>query len=414
LSGDGAIEPVREISIAVEPEGLLIEGEPDEVEEYVAHLRRLAGESFHESSVDSATVGAAAGYVAGAASVARQSGRFVMLSQDSLKALKAARAIPGDAGYFRMMTRGAGGRFVKQLQWKPTSLSPQRMASIQLIAVQMALTSAIAQVDESVQRVEGKVDAVLKLAEAERFGDVVGHHTSLDRLIRYLDSHGTLPDALWESVASLGPALEAVVEKLRNHFEISLRSVPADGSVSERAKRMRRVLEENRIIDTLHLLLVAQDSLFKWQRLLIARVVANEPEHREQVIEATRELLAHQVQEDGRLYRVAKSAIEQAASRTELDGFRYPALRRLTEDRERLRHALDDFARARRRQAEQWEHLEVPTPLRAVSATVDMALEGTSRALSNVGQQLIDFGGVLANRRRRHEPEPRIEQTGTQ
>ncbi|SNW18629.1 Uncharacterised protein [Mycolicibacterium thermoresistibile] len=82
---------------------------------------------------------------------------------------------------------------------------------------------------------------------------------------------------------------------------------------------------------------------------------------------------------------------------------RYRAVRRLTGDREVLRQALDDFARARRRQAEAWDDLAVPTPLKAVSAAADKALEGTGRALTGAGQRLINVGDVLASRRQRRQ-----------
>jgi len=166
---------------------------------------------------------------------------------------------------------------------------------------------------------------------------------------------------------------------------------------------MHRVVHDNKLIDSLHLLVVAEESLYKWQRLLVGRVAATEPEHRQQVIEASRQLLAHHMIEDGKLYRAAKTAIDNAAQRTEVDGIRYRSVRRLTDDRNTLRQALDDFARARRRQAETWEDLAVPTPLQAVSATVDKALETTGQALTGIGQQLVDLGGALANRRRRRQ-----------
>lgn len=405
MADKGVPEPAggREITLAIQPEGLLIEGDDDDVEAFVARLREFGGEPLSETPVNAATAGKVFGPAVGAASFSWQSAKFVEVSAESLTALKVGRRVPGDPGFYRMVARGADGRFLQQLQWRPASVTPQRLMSAQMIAVQIALTSAIAQVDESVQRVEGKVDAVLKLAEAQRAGDILGHHQTVGRLVRYLETHGALPDALWESVASLGPTLEAAVEQLRHHVTRTLATIPAEGSVSERAKAMHRVVHDNKLIDSLHLLVVAEESLYKWQRLLVGRVAATEPEHRQQVIEASRQLLAHHMIEDGKLYRAAKTAIDNAAQRTEVDGIRYRSVRRLTDDRNTLRQALDDFARARRRQAETWEDLAVPTPLQAVSATVDKALETTGQALTGIGQQLVDLGGALANRRRRRQ-----------
>lgn len=395
--------PMGEVTVAVQPEGLLVEGDPADVDAYIARLRDLAGQPVTEARIDKAGGGRAFGLGANALSLSQQSGKFVQLSPESMKALSIGRKIPGNNGFYRMMTRGADGKFLQQLQWKPTSVTPQRLLGVQMIAVQIALTSAIAQVDESVQRVEGKVEAVLKLAEAQRAGDIIGHHHTVDRLVRYLANHGSLPDALWDSIAALGPKLEATVEQLRNHVTRTLSTVPPDGSVAERAKALHRAAQENKVAETLDLLIVAEESLYKWQRLLVARVAATEPEHHAQVIDDSRQLLSRHLIEDGKLYQAAKSVIDNAARRTESDGMRYRAVRRLTDDRDALRQALDDFARARRRQAEAWDDLAVPTPLKAVSAAADKALEGTGRALTGAGQRLINVGDVLASRRQRRQ-----------
>lgn len=141
----------------------------------------------------------------------------MQLHPESAKALRVGWMIPGDDGFFRMMTRGVDGRFVEQLQWKPTALDPHRLISMQMIAVQLALKSAIADVAESVRRVEDTVGAVLQLAQADRAGDVLGDNLTITRQVAYLEKHGSLPDTYWESIAGLGPAPNATVERMRNH-----------------------------------------------------------------------------------------------------------------------------------------------------------------------------------------------------
>jgi hypothetical protein len=58
-----------------------------------------------------------------------------------------------------MMTRGGDGLFLQQLQWAPAQIAPPQMLAVQLIATQLALKTAIADVEEAVRRVEGKVPA---------------------------------------------------------------------------------------------------------------------------------------------------------------------------------------------------------------------------------------------------------------
>jgi hypothetical protein len=313
-----------------------------------------------------------------------------------------------------MMVRGSDGEFLKQLQWKPTTLNPQRLLSIQMIAVQIALTSAIAEVEESVRRVEGKVEALLQLAEASRAGDVIGHNAAVSRTLRFVETNGSLPDAMWDAVAGLGPTLSAAVERLRNHVTRSIASLDSVLPVKERAELLNRVVRDNKVAETLDLLVVAEETLYKWQSVLVARVGESEPDHLADVIRDSRELLAAQLQEDGRLYQNAKAMIDRVARAEDIEGFRLLSLQKLARDRQILSKALDGFARARRHQLETWEDFERPDPLDAASAAAnkmrdaasaatDKMIESTSRAITGAGERLLKAGDRLAERQRLRE-----------
>jgi hypothetical protein len=169
------------------------------------------------AGIDKASLGNATGLLAGVASVLTESGKFVQLHPDSVNALKVGNWIPGTDGFFRMTTRSADGTFLQQLQWAPASVGPTQMMSLQMVAIQVALKAAIAEVEEAVRRVEGKVEEVLQLAEAGRAGDVLGTHLTLRRAVEFLEKHGSLPDADWDAVTALGPTLNVTVEQLRGH-----------------------------------------------------------------------------------------------------------------------------------------------------------------------------------------------------
>lgn len=401
-SVDGLPRTDGELVLMSGPEGVLVGGDPVEVERYVARIREVAGETANVTAVDQAFIGNAFGLTSGGASLLGQSAKFVQLHAESVKALKVGKTIPGDPGYYRMMTRGADGKFLTQLQWKATSLNPQRLMAVQMIAIQVALTSAIAQVEESVQRVEDKVDAVLALAEAKRAGDVIGNRETVLRLVHYVDRHGRLPDALWESVSTLGPVLDATVEQLRNHVERVLASLTSAASVPERARLSRRAIEVSKLRETLDLLVIAEDSLHKWQRLLVARVATTERDHLSEVLGESRELLRRQLQKDGMLYQQAKVAIDAAAKIKSTDGFRVRSLQKLVRYRDALRDGLDSFAKARGRQVETWDDLEPPDLKEAVAGTVDMAIAATARTMTGAGTRLTKIGeGFLEDIERR-------------
>jgi hypothetical protein len=270
--------------------------------------------------------------------------------------------------------------------------------SLQMMAVQIALKFAIGEVENAARRVEGKVEAVLRLAGATSAGDVLGNHLSTSRAVEFVEKHGTLPDADWDALASLGPALNATVEQLRNYLTRLLKSLDRDLPVQDRAKELRRAVNDNLFGEALSLLVVAEESLYKWQLLRLTRVEATQPEHRERVHDDARDLLTHQLAEDGNIYRKAKQLLDDFAKPEAIEGFRFLSVRELATQRSKLREELDQFAVARRHQVEQWDAIETPSPLNAASAVIDAAMQSASRAIGSAGHGLIRFSEYLVEK----------------
>lgn len=132
-------------------------------------------------------------------------------------------------------------------------------------------------------------------------GDVIGHHQALRRTVLMLDESGQLPTADWDSLAPLGPGLEVVVERLRAHIRKSIDGFDASRPVQERASYLQKAVEDNRLGESLELLVIAEDSLYLWQRLRIERVKHTEPEHLELVVASARKMLADHLAADGEL-----------------------------------------------------------------------------------------------------------------
>jgi hypothetical protein len=370
-----------EIAVSVQPEGLLVAGEPSEIEAYVEQMRNLAGHAVDVIGVDKASVGNAMGLAAGAASFLGQTAKFVQLHPESLKAIQKNEVIPGTDGFYRMMTRGADKKFVSQLQWKQANLTPTRMMSLQMVAVQLALKTAINEVQASVERVEGKVEEVLRLAHANRSGDVLGDRVTIDRMATYLDKHGSFSDADWDSIAGIGPALNRTVEQLRHHADRTLRSFDASKPIQERADFIVRAVEGNHLGETLSLLVVSQESLFKWQRLRLARVEATQPEHVQQVLDDARDLLARQMIEDNALFQRAREILEAVAKTDAIDGFRFWSVQGLQRSLPTLREDLDRFGKARRAHLQEWQEFSAPSAREAANAAVERVTETASVAL---------------------------------
>ena len=395
-----------EVEVSVQHGGIVIAGDPAAVEAYLARLRNFAGKTMSVTGIDKASVGNAAGLLAGLAGILAESGKYVQLHPDSIAALQVGNWIPGTDGFFRMMTRGGDGLFLQQLQWAPANMAATQMVGLQLIAVQMALKAALADVETAVRRVEGKVDSILSLAQASRAGDVLGNHLSIRRAGEFLDKHGVLPDADWEALAGLGPALNVTVEQLRNHVSRVLDSFDTELPVQERAAKLRAAVQDMQLGETLSLLVVAEDSLYRWQLLRLARVGDKEPQHRQRVIDDLNELVRHQLAEDGTLYREAKKLLDDFAKPDPIEGFRIFAVRELAKHRAQLGDELDRFAQARRHQVEEWSNIDTPGVLDAASAVVDAVSDSALKAVGAVGRGLIRMGEYLAEQAKPAKTEP--------
>lgn len=396
-----------EIVVSLQAEGLLVGGAPEAVDSYLQRIKEATNNAMDVVGVDRASIGNATGLLAGVTSLLGQSGKFVQLHPDSLKAIKTGNLIPGDSSdYYRMMTRGADGKILQQLQWKPVNVRPTQLVPAQMMAVQFALKAAIHEVEVALQRVEGKVEQVLQLAQANRSGDVLGDRASVDRMVTYLEKHGSLSDADWESIASIGPALNRTVEQLRNHAARTLKAFDANLPIRERADLINRAVANDQLGETLSLLVVAQDALFKWQRLRIARVESTQPEHLQKVLDDARELIAHQMAEDGALYRRARDVLDAVAATKTSDGLAFWAVGGLNRDLPALRSDLDNFARARRTQAQDWKDFYAPQFLEAASAVLGAAAGTAGRALNAAGGGISRVGNFMMRRARQTATNP--------
>lgn len=213
-----------EVVVSFHDESLLLGGDPAAVESYLTRLRAVAGQGIQVAGIDRASLANAASGLVGLAALLADCGKYVQLHRDCLDALKDGNLVPVGEGIFRMTTGIDTGPLLAQLQWQPAVLGAEAMMSAQLVAVQVALKSAVAQVEDAVRRVEDKVESVLEVTRAQRAGDVLGNNVTISRMVESLEKYGSLPDADWDSVAALGPALNVTVEQLRNHVSRILAS----------------------------------------------------------------------------------------------------------------------------------------------------------------------------------------------
>ena len=166
--------------------------------------------------------------------------------------------------------------------------------------------------------------------------------------------------------------------------------------VQQRAEKLRNAINDNRLGDALSLLVIAEESLHKWQRLNLARIESTQPEQLLRAIDEARDLVDHHLREDLHIYQHAKQILDRFAKSEAIDGFRFLAVRELAKQRCALRDELDSFAKARQHQVETWEDFHVPSLLDAAFATIEAAATTTNRVLAAVGRGLVSLGAQLA------------------
>ncbi|GAD82888.1 hypothetical protein [Nocardia asteroides] len=348
------------LAVVVEPEGLLVAGDPEAVESYLERLKSHGVELYHIAGVTPGSATGAASLSAGLGVLRAQHGTFVKLRPQDAAKMSKFGVMPGNGGYHRMSLTDGAGKIRAQLQWKPVSLAGTKALSLQMTIATVALQTAIAEATAAVERVEGKVEQVLDLVKASTSGDVLGQHAALIRIVRAFDESGVFPAADWDAIASLGPAAEVVVERLRAHIRSTLDGFDAGKPVQQRAEYLRDALEANRLGAALDLLVVAEDSLYQWQRLRIERVRNTEPQLLEPVIDGARAMLAEHLAADGRLLLQAREQLAHYAAIRPLEIARKISGSRLKRDMAQLKADLDGFAAARRSQVAGWQEHEDP------------------------------------------------------
>lgn len=207
-----------------------------------------------------------------------------------------------------------------------------------------------------------------------------------------------LPDADWDSLAGLSPALNVTVEQLRNYVTRVFDSFDSDLPVQKRAAKLGAAVDDRQLGETLSLLVVAEDSLYRWQRLRLARVESKEPDHLQGVIDDANGLIRHQVAEDGKLYSDAKKLLDNFAKPEAIEGFRFLSVRELAKHHSNLRDELDHFAEARHHQITEWSNVDTPGVLDAAEAVIDAVADSARKAVGAAGQGLIRMGEYLAEK----------------
>ncbi len=264
---------------------------------------------------------------------------------------------PGTTVTYHRMTRSASsGRILTnpRIAAPAAAIPGAGEVALALAALEVALNQIAARIDERLDVIEDKVDEVLRLASAQRLGDVYGHQRLLRRRLAEVSSGAALSDTDFSSIASLGTDSEVGVERLRQHVLQLLSRFGANDPADKRADNLRDAVEKGRMCETLRLLLIAQQSLYMWQRLRLERVAATEPDLLAQTIESARTTLREQLDAVRNLASRLRRTIDKYAIIGVTEVHHQLAARAMTKYRAPLADMIDMFIDVRALQVEGW------------------------------------------------------------
>lgn len=374
--------PGGELTLTVTDAGVLVTGRPVDVSRYVTSLRSAPGlmeRPFASNLSDSLAAATAL------KAMAEPAGEFVQLTQRSLELLEEFGAIPGrdTPGSFRAFVKD-GRDFAGNLEFSKVSLRPNQAAAMQLAAATVALKVAIADVQRAVERVEGKIDGLVTSANARVLGEVVAHNALLTELTGTLDRTGHLPETDWQVVASLGIAVPVAIEQLRQTALLRVGELDGRGDAAERARTLRTIVGSGELRRALTLLVVAQDSYYRWQRVRLEHARTVDPDHVMDMAERATAQLAADMRADQELIELLDAKLVEYATPRPLERLHPIVTRNLAEQAGELHDDLTAFAEARRAQVGVWERPARPS-------WADAAGEIRSRA-ARAGQQAAGAG----------------------
>jgi hypothetical protein len=391
-TGDGTAP----LTFTVGETGVLVTGEQSAVSAYTAQLRRHANQWGHFVTVSElADVGAAATALS---SFAASSRAYVQLSPRSMELLREHQMIPGQtAEFFQGGVRGAQGRFAGTLEFRPISFGPSQAAALQLAAATVALRVAVENVQQAVERVEGKVDELLARARANDIGPVVARHAVLTEMTATLDREGSLPSTDWDTVQHLGVSVPGAIETLRRYVVAQVEVLDAGAGAQDRARRLRSVVDGSQIGLMLQLLVLAEDSYCQWQRLRLERVRLVEPDHLAGVIARANEQLTTDLHRDSEMVEMLHDKLATYAAPRPLERLHPLAARDLQANMMSLRQDLEAFAAARRVQVSGWSELTRPTLSDAMQELRGRTVATGQHAITHASVVAKEIGGTATD-----------------
>jgi hypothetical protein len=316
--------------------GVLLSGNSADVAAMVADFARIAPGGARSLSAADLGMGAGAAY-----GIYKTHQQYFQFSARALQLLKDHGALPaGDGQYNRSFVMDTAKKFAGNLDWKKVNIGPEQALSIQTATATLALRAAIKDVVAAIERVEGKVDELVKLVRAERLGSAIGDRRTLESALDLLDKTGTITTTDWTAIGPLGPDIARDIERLRAHITLKLTDVKSGALVRTRVDEAEE-LSEQLLRESMALLVVAEHNYGLWQQLRMAHVREHEPTHLTAIAASVQQSVENHYVADQLVLDKIAAAADLLTAPTGFEGFEPIQRRRLS----KLGRELDETVR---------------------------------------------------------------------
>ena len=213
--------PDDELAVIVGEEGALVLGPESALE------RLSAGADADSSPITPELLHRASQALSGIERYQKESGRWLKLDADSANYLKRMGIKPGDVrtGVIRAtdVPRGVaphtGGGVLKHLTFDKAGLltpaAPMVMASM---VQQAAIEKQMAQMQDYLERIDSKIDSVLRFQQDSLAGDIDGVAETLAEAALILDGTTSVTDTQWATVQHVGADLAKLQGRVLRHL----------------------------------------------------------------------------------------------------------------------------------------------------------------------------------------------------
>jgi hypothetical protein len=365
-----------ELLVGARPGGIVLAGKASAVERFSARLSQLSS-SVGEIAAVAQTVKEAADQIVQAGDGAA---KLVELSPRSIALLREHGAIATGDGYFRSMVHD-GKSIAGNPDWKQVT-SPGEIAQLQSAAVGLALQASIKNLSDAVARVEVKVDVLADLIRAEQFGDVLGHHRVLQRLLDMTSDGSRLSSTDWHSIDQMRVDITSSLERTRMFIRNRMEAAESGRWTRQRADAAEQLIDSG-LIDTLGVLAVCEQNLAGWHHLRLMRVETTEPEQLEAVVRDIEGDLALHHKEDEVLATELVELLDGFVDATGFEGFEPIKRRSLKRSVDELRAATSRFIDERKLDIEIGGHGELPGTVASLRVARDRAVDGSRWAINS-------------------------------